>query len=107
MSLSSISSLDNHVSVVDEIEISSIAHSGDDVEGSVNVKSEVFVHLSLGWFTLPLVSIDDIELLVDLTVSGVGNDVSVFIIDSTLDIEDLFLLIGNLKTSSVPHLPPS
>ena len=63
--------------------------------------------MSLGWFTLPLVSIDDIELLVDLSVSGVGNDVSVFIINSTLDIEDLLLLIGNLKTSSVPHLPPS
>jgi hypothetical protein len=78
-----------------------------DVEGSVNIKTEVLVELSLGWFTLPLVLIDNIELLVNLSVSVVGNDVSVFIIDSTLDIPNLVSFIGNLKSLSVPELPPS
>jgi hypothetical protein len=80
---------------------------GNNVEWSFNVKSEVFVELSLSWFTLPLVNIEDIKLLVDLSMSVVSNDVSVFIINSTLDIEDLTLFIGNLSSLSSPDLPPS
>jgi hypothetical protein len=73
----------------------------------LNVKSEIFVELSLGWFSLPLVNIDDIELLVDLTVFGVGNDVSVFSINTTLNIPNLLSLVSDLSSSSVPELPPS
>jgi hypothetical protein len=78
-----------------------------NVEGSINIETIFFVKLTLGWFSLPLISIDNIELLVDLSMSGVGNDVSVLSVLSTLNIEDLLVVIGNLKSLSVPHLPPS
>jgi hypothetical protein len=104
---SSISDLDSHVSVVDDIEISARSHVSNDMEWSFNIETEVFVEFSLNWISLPLIGIDDIELLIDLSVFLVGNDISVFRILSTLNIEDLTLLILDSNSSSVPHLPPS
>jgi hypothetical protein len=54
-------------------------------EGSINIESEEFVELSLLWFTLPLVNVEDIELLEDLSVLWFNNDVSVFIISSIVN----------------------
>jgi hypothetical protein len=107
LSSSTVSDLDDHVSVVDEVKVSALSHSGDNVEISFNNKTEVTVEFTLDWITYPFISIDNIELLVDLSVSVVGNDISVLSVLSTLDIEDLLSLIGNLKSSSIPHLPPS
>jgi hypothetical protein len=104
---STISSLNDHVSVVDKIEISLLSQVGLDVECSFNIETESLIELTLLWFTLPLVSIDNIELLVDLTVSVPGNDVSVFSINTTLDIPNLLSFVGDLSSSSVPELPPS
>jgi hypothetical protein len=80
---------------------------GNDVEVSFNVESVLFVEFTLLWIALPLVSIDNIELLVDLSVSVVGNDVSVFGINSTLDIPNLSSFVGNESSLSSPELPPS
>ena len=73
----------------------------------MNIESELFVELSLLWWTLPLISIDDIELLVSLSMSVISNDVSVLLINSSLNIEDLSSFVGNESALSGPHLPPS
>jgi hypothetical protein len=54
-----------------------------------------------------LIGIDDIELLIDLSMSSVGNDVSIFLVNTTLNIEDLSSLVGDLSSLSLPELPPS
>jgi hypothetical protein len=107
LSSSTVSSLDDHVSVVDEIEISVLSHMRDNVESSVNIEAELLIELTLGWFFHPFISIDDIELLVDLSMSIPDDDVSVFLIDTSLNIHDLSFIIGNESTSISPELPPS
>jgi hypothetical protein len=70
--------LDNHLSVVDQVKISVIWELGYNVEVSLNIKTEVLIEFSLSWFTLPFISIDDVPLLVDLTVLSMDDNVSVF-----------------------------
>jgi len=65
LSLLAILCLDDHLSVVDSFEVSVSSKSRDNVEWSFNVETEVFIEFSLCWFTLPLISIDDIPLLCD------------------------------------------
>ena len=72
-----VGSLDDEVSVVDQVEVSVVWELGNNVEVSFNVETEVFVHLSLGWFSLPFINVDNVPLLVDLSVLLVNNDVSV------------------------------
>jgi hypothetical protein len=79
----------------------------DNVESSVNIEAELLIELTLGWFFHPFISIDDIELLVDLSMSIPDDDVSVFLIDTSLNIHDLSFIIGNESTSISPELPPS
>jgi hypothetical protein len=67
---SSISGLDDNVSVVDDIEISVFSHLRDNIEISVNIHTESLVEFTLLWFSLPLVSIDDIPLLRNMVLSG-------------------------------------
>jgi hypothetical protein len=56
---------------------------GDNVERSLNIKTEVFVELTFDWLLLPFIFIDDIELLVDSTMFVVDLDVLVFSVKST------------------------
>ena len=77
MSLSSIRSLNDHVSVVDEVEVSVTWHSGDNIEISFDIESELFIQLSLLWLRV-LVNIDNLPLLSEILVSGVNHNVSVF-----------------------------
>jgi hypothetical protein len=67
LGISSIWCLDNKVSSED-IEVSSGFHVGNNVEWSLNIESVLFVEFTLLWFSLPLVSIDNIPLLVESTV---------------------------------------
>jgi hypothetical protein len=55
----------------------------DNVEWSFNIETEVFVEFSFLWIFWILISIDDVPLLVDLSMLVVDNDVSVFSIKST------------------------
>jgi hypothetical protein len=55
----------------------------DNVEWSFNIETEVFVEFSFLWIFWILISIDDVPLLVDLSMLVVDNDVSVFSINST------------------------
>jgi hypothetical protein len=83
LSLSTIWNLDDHVSVVDEVEVSVVWKFGDNIEISFDVKSESFIEFSLGGFSLPFISIHNVPLLVDLSVFRMNNDVSVLVIVSS------------------------
>jgi len=53
------------------------------VEVSLNIETEVFVEFSLSWLSLPFISIDDVPLLVDLSMFSMSNDVSVLRVYTT------------------------
>jgi hypothetical protein len=107
LGVSTIWSLDDHVSVVDEIKVSVLSQCRDDMEWSFDIESILFIELSFSWFSLPFISIDDVPLLVDSAMLVVDNDVSVFSIMTSINIKDLSVLIDNESTVNSPHLPPS
>ena len=80
---STVWNLDDHISVVDQIKISVIWQLGNNVEISLNIKTELLVELSLSWLLLILVNIDDLPLLVSLSILVFNNNVSVLIVKST------------------------
>ena len=67
----------------------------------------MFVKLSLLWFFWVLVSVDDVELLVELSMFGVNHDVLVFTINTSLDVKDLSSFIHNEGSFKSEELPPS
>jgi hypothetical protein len=82
-------------------------HSRSDVEWSVHFKAEIFVH-SLGYYILDLVSIDDLPSLVGTVVSIPCDDLSSFLISSTMDIKALSVLdIDEVLIFISEDLPPS
>jgi hypothetical protein len=70
LSLSSILSLDNHVSIVDQVKISSAWHSRDNVEISFNEKTVLLVEVSFLWLFV-LIKIDNLPLLSELIALSV------------------------------------
>jgi hypothetical protein len=62
LSLSSIWSLDDHVPVIDKVEISIAWHSRDNIEISFNIESELLVQFSLSWLII-LIYINNLPLL--------------------------------------------
>jgi hypothetical protein len=72
-----------------------------DEECSFNIETESLVEFTLLWITFPLISIDNIELLVDLSMLFPDNDVSVFSINTTLNVKDLSFFILDDSSSSV------
>jgi hypothetical protein len=107
----SISCLDNHVSVVDDLEISVLVHSRDDMEWSLNIESEFFIKFTLGWFSLPLINVNNVPFLMDSSVLGlITLDMSSFGIGSSLNVKVFVhtLLEGsNVSTFNSEQLPPS
>jgi hypothetical protein len=99
LSLSSILNLNDHVSVVDQIEISIAWQFGDNVEVSFNVESKPFIEFSLDWLTLPFINIDDIKLLVDFAMFWMDNDISVLCINSSSDVEYFAILDVTYESS--------
>jgi hypothetical protein len=73
---STVSSLDNEVSVVDQIKISVWSHLWYNIEVSFDVKSEVLVKFSLLWLFV-FINIDDLELLSSVFSSISNLDVSI------------------------------
>jgi hypothetical protein len=86
LGVSSIWSLNDKVSVVDQVKVSMRCQCCNNVEISFDIKSKSFIELSFSWFTLPFVSIDDIKLLVDFSMFVVNNDFSAFTINSSRNI---------------------
>jgi hypothetical protein len=66
------------------------------VEVSLNVESELLIEFSFTWLAWIFIFIDDVPFLVDLSVFGPCNDVSVFSINSTMDIKYLTLLVDEM-----------
>jgi hypothetical protein len=95
LSVSSIWSLDDHVSVVDQIKISVLSQCRDDMEWSFDVESVFFIEFSFSWLSFPFISIDDIPLLVDFTMLVPRNDITAFLITCSFNIKDLSVLIDN------------
>jgi hypothetical protein len=52
------------------------------MEISLNIEAELFIELALSWLSLPLISIDDVPLLVDLVVLVIDHNVCIFGINS-------------------------
>jgi hypothetical protein len=96
LSLSTIWCLDNKVSVVDQVKVSVVWKCRDDVEISLNVKSELLVELTLGWLLLILVDVDNSPLLMNLAVLILHDNVSIFIIKSSVNGNYLTSFIGNV-----------
>jgi hypothetical protein len=80
------------------------------MEWSFNIESKFFVKFTLGWFTLPLVNVDNVPLLMDLSILGCLLNVSSFGINSSLN-HKVFVLIlveaSNVVTFNSEQLPPS
>jgi len=107
LGVSSVSGLDDNVSAVNDIKVSATWQLRDDVEWSFDIESESLVDFSLDWFSLPFINIHDVPLLVDTLMSVPDNDVSVFSINTTVDIEYLSVFVDNVSTVQSEHLPPS
>jgi hypothetical protein len=65
------------------------------------------VEFSLLWLLWILVNIDDVPLLVNLSMLVVDHNILVLSIDSTLDIKDLVVVIDDESFLSSEELPPS
>jgi hypothetical protein len=109
LSLSSVWSLDDHISVVDQIDVSSTWQSRDDVEISLNKQSKLLVKLSLLWLRV-LVNIHNLPLLSKVVTSISNLDVSVFSVSVkilVLNLKDLSFFVHNESSLSSEELPPS
>jgi hypothetical protein len=107
LTLSTIWSLDNKVSVVNQVEVSMITQFRNNVEVSLNVKSKLLVELTLGWLIWVLISIDNLPSLVNFSMLLVNNDIPVFSVNASLNIKDLTFFVGDEGTIFFPQLPPS
>ena len=76
LACSSILSLDNKISSK-IVNVSSSSESRDDIEVFVDNHTIVSVPFTGLWFTLPVLSIDEIELLVNLSMLLVHKKLSV------------------------------
>jgi hypothetical protein len=78
------------------------------VEWSFDVEAEFFVELTFTGFTLPLISVNNIELLIDSSV--LVEDLNVLVLDISIsgDIHDLTFLVSDEGTVNISEeLPPS
>ena len=107
LSSSSIWSLDDHVSVVDYIKVSLLSHLRLNIEVSFNVEAEIFIKLSLAWFSFPFVNVHNIPHLVHSSSRIVNNYVSVFSINITLNIKHLSSFVLDEMIFISKELPPS
>jgi hypothetical protein len=107
LSLSTVWNLDDHVSIVDQVKSSVVWESRSNVEVSFNIESELFVELALGWLLLVFIDIDDLPSLVDLTVLVFNNNISIFIVESSLNGNDLSFIILDDSIIVSEDLPPS
>jgi hypothetical protein len=94
LSVSTIGCLDDHVSVVDQVKISIVWELRNYMEISLDIESELFVEFSLSWLSLPLVSVHNIPLLIDLAVFVLSLNISVFLINVSTDMKNSSSLIG-------------
>ena len=101
----SISGLDDEVSS-DHVKISLLTQLGLNVEWSVDVHTEIGIE-SFGWFWFSSVNIKDLPLLVKTIVSLPYLNISVFGVNTTVNIENLSFFIDNMVATEFEELEPS
>jgi hypothetical protein len=77
------------------------------MEISFDVKSELFIEFSFTWFSLPLISINNIPMLVKSIWFLLSTNVSVFRINVALNFQYLSSFVCNVYILVSPELPPS
>jgi hypothetical protein len=77
------------------------------VEISFDIETEFIVEFSFSWFSLPFISIDDVPLLVDISILIGYLNVSVFRIEISLNFDNLSSLVDNESILISEELPPS
>jgi hypothetical protein len=77
------------------------------MEISFNIDSKVWVEFSLLWLFWIFISVDDVPLLVSLSIGFGDLNILVFSIDFTLDLHDLSFIVDNSVSFSSEELPPS
>ena len=100
-------SFDDEISSTHQVKMSVHWQLRNNMEGSINVDTEIFIKFSLSWLSLPFVNVDNIPHLVHSSGSLVNNDVSVFSINISLDIEYLTFFVPDEMILISEHLPPS
>jgi hypothetical protein len=83
LACSTVLSLDDQISIGCVVDVSTLTQSGNDMEVFVNNHSIVSIPFSGSWLSLPVLDIDEIPLLVSLSVVRVHVDVSVFSVNSS------------------------
>jgi hypothetical protein len=108
LGLSSVWCLDNKVSVVDQVKVSVRWEFSDNVEISLNVKTELLVELSLSWLLLIVFNINYSPSLMNFIVSSFHHKVSIFIVKTSRNGNDLSFFVGQETIIAISkHLPPS
>jgi len=107
LSLSSIWCLDDHVSVINQVEISVILQFRDNIEISLDIETEIRIEFTLYWLIGILISINELPLLIDSSVFVLDYNVSIFIITCICNIHNLSSLIYNEFSILLEELPPS
>ena len=80
----------------------------NNVEWSFNVESEEFIEFSLLWLFWIFISVDNVPLLVETLVSVPDNDISAFIILSTMYIHSFSFIVDDPSVVLVSEeIPPS
>jgi len=95
LSSSTVWNLDDHVSVIDQVKVSVIWEFGDNIEVSLNIETESLIELSLSWFALPFIDVNNVPLLVNFIALFIHTNVSVLLINLSLNFENLASLIDN------------
>jgi hypothetical protein len=63
LSWSSILGLDDEISSSEVVNVSALSKSGNNMEIGIDFEAPISIPLSLGWFTLPVFSVDEIPSL--------------------------------------------
>jgi hypothetical protein len=109
LSLSAIWCLDDHVSVIDQVEVSVFWHLRNNVEVFFNNDIESIVQFTLLWL-LVIINKHNFPLLSNVITSITNLDVSVFVVSVdtlVLYFKDLTFLIDNESSFGSKELPPS
>jgi hypothetical protein len=107
LSVSTMLSLDGQVSIVNDTKISVWSKFRNNVEWSLNNKSELLIEFSLLWFIFHFINIDDVPLLEDLVTLVAHSDQFLLLIDLSINFNDSSLPVGEVWSFILPHLPPS
>lgn len=104
---STIWSLDDKLSAIDNIKVFALAIHWDNMEWSLDVESPFFVQITLLKSRSHMINILDIPLHTKLATSVSYHDISMFSVQVALYIKDLSSLVHDVMSLQSPQLPPS